>query len=299
MRWQIGCIQPTFPLLSPATEKAETTLPLHPLPVDEAAGPHSRRPPLRRRGGGVVAPDLQFGGINRVGRVRVSVPGDVQPPPLRISCAESSSRCRRAATGWRCGAGLSWRGRWCGGDLAVDFCSTFLSVTRRHRLLRRREEGGKFAGASDAGLLRLAAGRRMPWSVLGVWSVESGSGAAPRCRRREGLDLEIEGELGDEPRPACHSDRWAPWVLLLVVLKALRRWSFFNLGFGGRRLVFSRCSGVGDGRRFRSCGAEFPKGFFVILPFFRGLSAFCTGPGVFLDRICSLCTYSVLRMVST
>jgi hypothetical protein len=62
----------------------------------------------------------------------------------------------------------------------------------------------------------------MPWSVLGVWSVGGGSGAAPRLLRREGLDLEVEGELGVDPRPACHSDMWAPSVLLLVVHKA--RW---------------------------------------------------------------------------
>ena len=163
----------------------------------------------------------------------------------------------------------------------------------------RREEGGSCAGASDAGLLRLAVGWRMPWSVLGVWSVDGGSGAAPRCLRREGLDLEVEGELGAGPRPACHSDMWAPSVLLLVVHKARWRWSFFNLGCGGLRLLLSRCFGVGGERRVRSCGAEFPKGFFVILIFFRGLSAICTGLRVFLDRICSLCMYSVLCMFST
>jgi hypothetical protein len=151
-------------------------------------------------------------------------------PPSRIKCSGSPS-CRR-----RCGARLSWQGRRRGGDLVLDFCSSFSPASRRRRLQRRREEGGCCAGASDAGLLRLAVGWRMPWSVLGRWSADGGSGDALRCLRREGPDLEVEGELGAGPRPACHSDMWAPWVLLLVVHKAGWRWSFFNLGYGGLRL---------------------------------------------------------------
>ena len=57
--------------------------------------------------------------------------------------------------------------------------------------------------------------------MLVLWSAVGGSAAVSRRRQRERQDLEVGGELGVDPRPACHSDRWAPLVLLLVVLKAV------------------------------------------------------------------------------
>ena len=58
-------------------------------------------------------------------------------------------------------------------------------------------------------------------SMLVLWSAVGGSAAVSRRRQRERQDLEVGGELGVDPRPACHSDRWALPVLLLVVLKAV------------------------------------------------------------------------------
>jgi hypothetical protein len=205
-----------------------------------------------------------------------------------------------AAAGGGFGGRLSSRVDCSGGGLLdVDFVLVPRRLDDAASGVVRRNRSLVSAGASDAGLLRLAVGWRMPWSVLGRWSAVGGSGDAPRCLRREGPDLEVEGKLGAGPRPVCHSDMWAPWVLLLVVHKAGWRWSFFNLGYGGLRLSLSRCSGVGDERRLRSCGAEVPMVFFVILLFFRDLSAICTGLRVFLDRICSPCTYFVLCMSLT
>ena len=135
-----------------------------------------------------------------------------------------------------------------------------------------------------AGLLRLAVGWRMMASVLGWWSAAGGSGAASRRRRRERPDLEVEGMLGAGPRPACHSDRWAPCVLLLEVHKARWRWSFFNLGCGGRCSFSSLCVGVGDEGWSRSGGAESSEDLYVILSSSRVLSAFCTARCVLLGR---------------
>ena len=132
--------------------------------------------------------------------------------------------------------------------------------------------------------------------VLGVWSAVGRSGGAPRRRRPEALDLEVEGKPGDDPQPACHSDRWAPLVLLLVVHKAERRWGFFNLGSVGFRLLFLRCSGAGVERRCRA-GAVNPRDLGVIIFFLKGFSANCTGVYVHLDQSVSVCTYSVLCML--
>jgi hypothetical protein len=212
----------------------------------------------------------------------------------------SPLRRRRGVASKDLGATVSGRDRrGGGGDFAGDFCSPSSSASRQCLLQRRREDGRSGSGALVVGLSRPAVGWLDVCSVLGLRPVVGGSRASPRPRRLVELDSEVEGELGVDPRPACHSDMWAPSVLLLVVHKARWRWSFFNLGCGGLRLLLSRCFGVAGERRVRSGGAEFPEGFVAVLFFFRGLSAICTGLRVLLDRICSLCTYSVLRMSST
>ena len=125
-----------------------------------------------------------------------------------------------------CGALVSRRGRRRGDDFARDFCSSSSSASWRCPLQRRQEEEECCAGAMAAGFVCLAVGSRVPCSVLGLWSVVGGFGAARRRLRRERLDLEVEGELGDVPRPAGHSDMWALHVLLLVVHKAVLAMEF-------------------------------------------------------------------------
>ena len=189
---------------------------------------------------------------------------------------------------------MSRRGRRCGGGLVMDFWSPSSSAAARRLLRRRQEEGGGDAGAWAACLLRRAAGWWMPWSVQGLRLAAGRSGAAPRRRRPGRPDLEVEGELGARPRPACHSDRWA-FMLLLVVHKAVWRWSFLFLGHGGCCPSLWRCFGVGGERRMSSGGAVDPEVPFVILVSFWGLPAVCTGLRILLDRI-SVCTYVVLHL---
>ena len=134
-----------------------------------------------------------------------------------------------------------------------------------------------------ASLLWLAAGWKNMASVLDWWFVAGGSATVPRRRRRGQADLEVDVPLGADPRLACHSDRWARFVLLLGVFKARWRWSVFNLGFDGRRSFPSRCLGAGGDGRFRS-NAVSSEDFFGILSSFRVLSAFCTVLCVLLDH---------------
>jgi hypothetical protein len=128
-----------------------------------------------------------------------------------------------------------------------------------------------------------------------VWSDGGGSSAAPRRRRSELLDLKIEIEPGDVPRPALHSDMWAI-LLLLVVHKALGRWGSLDLGCAGRRPSSASSVGVGDGRRCWPDVAVNPKDLVVVLFFFRGFFAICMALRFLLDRISWVCTSIVLRL---
>ena len=114
-----------------------------------------------------------------------------------------------AAAGGRSGSCLSRRGRSCGGGRAMDFCASPPSATRWRLLQRHHGEGGRFAGATAAGLLGLAAAWMVSWLMLGWRMAEGGSGAPPRHRRPEWPVSEEEGELGAGPRPTHHSERWA------------------------------------------------------------------------------------------
>jgi hypothetical protein len=95
------------------------------------------------------------------------------------------------------------------------------SASRRRLLQRCWAVGWTCTGVSAVGLVWLMAGWSGVYSALGLWSAAGGSASASRLRRRERPDPKVGCELGDDPRPACHSDRWAPLVLLLVVLKAV------------------------------------------------------------------------------
>lgn len=166
-------------------------------------------------------------------------------------------------------------------------------------LLRRRDGECSFvvvelwrscAGASTA---RLAVGWEVSSSVLGRWSAAGRSGASPRRRRREWPDLEVEDELGAVPRPACHSDRWAPMVLLLVVHKAIPAMELLPpRACWSPSLRFVLLDGAGDERRLDG-GAGLSRDFSVISLFLRVFlqmyrSTCLSGP--FLP----LCTYFVL-----
>ena len=85
-------------------------------------------------------------------------------------------------------------------------------------------------------------------------------------------------------------------MLLIVVRKAVRQWSSFNLGIVGFRFSLLRCSGTGVERRGR-VGAANPRGLGAFLYFLKGLSAICTGVCVHLDQSVSVCTYFVLCML--
>ena len=136
---------------------------------------------------------------------------------------------------------------------------------------------------ADAGTT--AAGSLVPWSVLGGWSAAGGSGHAPRLRRREEPGLEEEDELGDDPRPARHNDRWVPLVLLLEVHKAVSAMGLpLPRECWAALLGLAVLHGIG-GERWRESGvADLSKDFFVIFLFSRVVSAKCTGPRVLLDR---------------
>jgi hypothetical protein len=201
------------------------------------------------------------------------------------------------------GAALSRRDRWGdGGDLVMDFWSSSSSASRQRLLQRWWEDGGLCAGAATVGLLWLAVVRWISWLVLGLRLVEGRSGADLRRRRRGAPDLEVEDELGAGPRPASHSDMWAPLVLLLS------RFTKPSIGDGAASSSASlvsvspslgaRFAGAGVGRRVRSGGADFPKDFFVVSSFERGFSAMCTGLRVPLDRsvLCVRVLYSGLSM---
>jgi len=143
------------------------------------------------------------------------------------------------------------------------------------------------AGAAAVGLLWLAVVRWMPWPVLGLGLVEGRSGADLRRRRRGAPDLEVEDELGAGPRPASHSDMWAPLVLLFS------RFTKPFVGDGAASTsawlvsvspsLGARFAGAGVGRRVGSGGAGFPRVFVVVSSFPRGFSAMCTGLRVLLD----------------
>ena len=198
------------------------------------------------------------------------------PPPSLVVCFGSSTRRCFAASARRCEAKMSRRGRQRDGVPVMDFCF-FPLVTSGRRLLRRRREGGRgCAGPAFASLFWLAVIWRTTASVLFCWSVDGGSGTASRRRRREGPDLVVEAWLGEDPRPACHSDRWVPRVLLIGVCKASRRWSFFNLGLPGCCPFLSRCLGAGEDGQLRSGGAEDSEDIVVILISFEVLSVICT-----------------------
>ena len=134
------------------------------------------------------------------------------------------------------------------------------------------------------GLLGGAANRMATCSVQGVWMEVGGAAASSRPRRRRAPALEVEGELGEDPRPTCHSERWAPLVLLLAVQKAIAAmelpqsracWLLLSL--------LAVLVGAGDERRIGCAVAGPRKDFFVIPSFVRGLSAKCTGVRVLLD----------------
>ena len=219
------------------------------------------------------------------------------PPPL-VSASVSSARHCSATTARRCGAKLSRQGRRRGDSPVMDFCFFLLVASCRRPLQRRWERGRRSAGASAAGLLGLARIWRMLASVLVLWFVVGGSGSASRRRRRERPDLVVVVLLGARPRPARHSDRWVPCVLLLGVFKAFRRWSCFGLGFAGGCSSSSRRLGVGEDGCFRAGGAESSEDFGVISISFGVLSVICTACRILLDRsVVSVCTYSVLRML--
>ena len=198
----------------------------------------------------------------------------------------------------RGGAGVSGRGRWCGDGLAGDFCCSFFTAPRRCLLRRRRVEGERFAGDVAAGRQWLAAGWRNLWALQGLRPDGGRSCSAPRRRRLERADLEVEIEPGDDPRPTSHSDMWA-LVLLPAVHKALGRWGSLDLGCGGRRSSSSSCGGGGDGWRCRLVDASNPKDRVVIFLFFRVFLASCLALRFLLDRISWVCTYDVPHMSLT
>ena len=214
--------------------------------------------------------------------------------PSLVFCFGSSSRRCSAASAWRCGAKVSRRGRRRDSVPVMDFCFSPLVASGR-RFLRRRREGGRgCAGAAFASPFWLAVIWRTSASVLMCWSVDGGSGSASRRRRRERPDLEVEDRLGEDPRPACHSDRWVPRVLLIGVFKASRRWSSFNLGLVGCCSFLSRRLGVGDDGRLRSGGAESFEDVVVISISFGVLSAICTVFRVLLDSSVGVYVYGTV-----
>ena len=135
------------------------------------------------------------------------------------------------------------------------------------------------------GLLRLAVAWMVTWFVLGLWSTAGGSGAASRRHRRERPDLEVEGELGDRPRPARHSDMWAPLVLLLGVRNADLAMELLQSRVCLDSVSLSRRA---CWRRSRaavvSWWCRIVQGLRSIFVFLRGLSALCPGLHVLLDR---------------
>ena len=172
-----------------------------------------------------------------------------------------------------------------GGDLAVDFCFPSSSSSRRRLLLRRQEDGGWCTGAAAVDL-GMAAGCLDVWSVLGSWLLAGGSGAVPRPCRRVDLDLEVEDGLGVVPRPAFHSDRWVSLTLLLVVHKAILAMEFLQLRACWLSLLFLvLLVGAGGERRLSLGAAANPRDLSVILSFFKGCPAICTGLRVWCGRI--------------
>ena len=147
-------------------------------------------------------------------------------------------------------------------------------------------------GAFAVGLVRLAAGWRSVCSVLGLWSAAGGSGAIPRRRRRERPDLEVGDRLGIVSRPACHSDRWALLVLLLVVHKAVMAMELLQPWVYGSPSSLVLLAGAGVERWIGV--AEISGVFVVFLSFPRGLSAICTE--LRLPLVYPLYAYSVLCM---
>ena len=222
--------------------------------------------------------------------------------PTQIRCSGSSSR-RRAVMRARCGAGVSRRVRRRGGELARDFCSPASSATWRRLLQRRREDGGKFAGAAAADLLGLAVGRTMRRSVRGPRSEAGGSAAVPRRCRREGRDLEVVVGLGAVPRPARHSEMWASLMLLIGFIKPSWRWSFFNL-CGELASILSSCGARRRRRRVvdRSWWCRALEGLGCNFSLSRDFSAICTGLRVRLGwRSCVyvFCTRFVFDSMNT
>ena len=193
---------------------------------------------------------------------------------------------------------LSRRGHRRGGALVLDFCCSFLLASRRGLLRHRREEGEWFAGASAVGRQRLAAGWRNLWALQGVRPDGGRSCSAPRRRRLERADLEVEIEPGDDPRPTSHSDMWA-LVLLPAVHKALGRWGSLDLGCAGCRSSSPSCGGGDDGWCCRHVDATNPKDWVVIFLFFRVFLASCLALRFLLDRISWVCTYDVPHMSLT
>ena len=194
---------------------------------------------------------------------------------------------------------MSRQGRRRGDVPVMDFCF-FLSAASCRRLLQRRWEGGGWcAGASVAGLLWLARIRKILTPVLVRRCVDGGSGSSPRRRRREWPDLVVDFQLGARPRPAHHSNRWVPSVLLLGVLKAIWRWGYFGLGFAGGCASSSRRLGVGEVGCFRAGGAESLEDLVVISTSSRVLSVICTVRRILLDRSASfVCTSSKKKNAS-
>ena len=193
-------------------------------------------------------------------------------PSPRISYPWSPSWRRRRVASTGRGASLSGQDRRGGGrDLVVDFCSPPSSSSRRRLLLRRREGGGRSTGVSAVDLSEVAAGCLDACSVLGLWWLAGGSGDAPRPRRREAPDPEVEGKLGAVPRPTIHSDMWAPLVLLLAVHKAHVAMELLQLRVLWSPSFFLAVSvGAGGERLFGLGGAVNPRGLCVIWSFFWG-----------------------------
>ena len=207
-------------------------------------------------------------------------------PPSRCVCFVSSSRRCRSTRSWRDGAHLSRRARRRGDVFVMDFCFPLLFASRRRSLRRRWGERERCAGAVAVALLCLAAGWRMLQPMLGWWSAGGGSGSVPRRRRPDRPDLEKEGELGDVPRPACHSEMWAPRCFFRRFTKPLM----------AMELPPSRASWIswlplsvlvaGDERRAGAVRAELFKDLVVISLFFGDLFALCMGLCVLLDLSC-------------
>ena len=172
-----------------------------------------------------------------------------------------------------------------GGDLPVGFCSHPSSSSRRRLLLRHRE-GGRWCTGAVAVDRGMAAGCLDVWSVLGSWLLAGGSGAVPRPCRRVDLDLEVEDGLGVVPRPASHSDRWVSLTLLLVVHKAITAMEFLQLRASWLSLLsLVLLVGAGGERRLCLGGAVNPRVLSVILFFYKGFPAICTGLRIWRGRI--------------